>query len=134
MNIITSIVCILYCFDLLTESSRISIHDLNSANVFSSNFIFSFVISWTQKQTCIFSWFLQNASFYRVTLSRTSSLISFVAKVSFMCFICLKIFFDNTFRSVFFVHTCFSLYLIHVKILDCDVISLSVRFSLRILF
>ena len=134
MYVITFIVYVLYRFDLLLKSFRILIHDLNDANVSSSNFINSFVLSQTQKQTCISSRFFRNINFYRVASSRTFNLIDFVANVSFMCFICSKIFHDNTFRSVFSVYTCFSLYLIHVWMLDCDAISSSVRFSLRILF
>ena len=134
MYVITSIVCVLYRFDLFSESFRISTHDLNDANVSSSSSIISSVLSQTQKQTRISSRAFRNISFHRVIFSRTSNLIDFFASVSFMCFICSKMFFDNTFRSVFSVHTCFSLYLIHVWMLDCDVISSSVRFSLRILF
>ena len=134
MYVITFIVCVLYRFDLSLKSFRISTHNLNDANVFSSSSIISSVLLQTQKQTCISSRFFWNISFYRVTFSRTFNLIDFFASVSFMCFICSKIFFDNTFRSVFFIHTCFSLYLIHVRMLDCDAISSSVRFSLRILF
>ena len=134
MYVITFIVCVLYRFDLLLESFRISTHDLNDANVSSSNFIISSVLSQTQKQTRISSRTFRNINFHRVIFSQIFNLFDFFASVSFMCFICSKIFFDNTFRSVFSVYTCFSLYLIHVWMLDCDVMSSSVRFSLRILF
>ena len=45
MYVITFIVCILYRFDLLLKSFRILIYDLNNANVSSSNFIVSSVLS-----------------------------------------------------------------------------------------
>ena len=134
MYVITSIVCVLYCFDLFLKSFRILIYNLNNANVSSSSFIISSVLLQTQKQTCISSRFFRNTSFYRIILSRIFNLTDFVTSVFFICFICSKIFFDNTFRSIFSVHTCFSLYLIHVWMLNCDAISSSVRFSLRILF
>ena len=114
MYVITFIVCVLYRFDLLLKSFRISTYDLNNANVSLSSFINFSVLLQTQKQTCISSRFFQNINFHRVTSSRIFNLIDFVANVSFMCFICSKIFFNNTFRSVFSVYTCFSLYLIYV--------------------
>ena len=43
MYVITFIVCILYRLDLLIESFRILIYNLNNANVFSSSFIILFV-------------------------------------------------------------------------------------------
>ena len=114
MYVITSIVCVLYRFDLLLKSFRISTHDLNNANVSSSSFIISSVLSQTQKQTCISSRFFRNISFHKVTSSQISNLIDLAASVSFMCFIYLKIFLDNTFCSVFSIYTYFSLYLIYV--------------------
>ena len=57
MYVITSIICVLYRFDLLLKSSRIVTHDLNNANVSSLSFIVSSVLLQTQKQTCISSRF-----------------------------------------------------------------------------
>ena len=134
MYVITFIIYVLYLFNMWTESFRILTHNLNNANVFSSSFIVLSAWSWTQKQICFSSCFLQNVSFYKTASSYIFNLTNFNANAFFMYLICSKIFFDSTFRSVFFVYTCFSLYLIHVWMLDYDVNFLSVRFSLRILF
>ena len=47
MYVITFIVCVLYRFNLLLESFRISTHDLNDANVSSSSFTVFSVLSQT---------------------------------------------------------------------------------------
>ena len=124
-----------YLIDVIvSRSSRIPSHVLNFWKNVSSSSISSSWDSYIVNASHIVSSFLRKDSFHNSFSSLFANLTDFLEKTFSAWVMYSNMFLDILRIPDLLIHTCSSLYLIHVWITDCGVISSSVSFSTRILF